>query len=306
MVGAKMSNIVNDLLHIQRCLAFISLIALATAFVHADEPLRPDAGKKIRVFLFAGQSNMEGRANGLELTEADRRRLLAAQGRVQLAYNHRPPAPLDIVEPPSDIREIYHVDRIFGPELFFGIEMAETWPDEKFLFVKRTAGATTLYGAWNPDWTAEKAALVEDKDESELYKDLVAYTKELLSSYKPDEVELCAMLWVQGESDGKKELSATTYGRNLRTLIERIRTDLGRDALPFLLLQVGSEKVVEGMKQTALALSQVILLPQSQDPASPEFLHKIENGHYNYHGMKRMSSRFAEAYLKEFTQSSGR
>ena len=35
--------------------------------------------------------------------------------------------------------------------------MAEKYPNDEFIFIKRSVGGTSLYGCWNPDWTYEKA-----------------------------------------------------------------------------------------------------------------------------------------------------
>src|SRR5262245_12890274 len=109
-----------------RCGLVMSILAIAfSGCASPSDRQRPEPDKKIKVFLFAGQSNMEGRANGRELTEQDKVRLHNVQNRIQLAFNHEPIHPLDVVSPPDDIREIYQRDRIFGPELFFGMALAE-------------------------------------------------------------------------------------------------------------------------------------------------------------------------------------
>jgi hypothetical protein len=267
---------------------------------HSDELRRPDPGKKIKVFLFAGQSNMEGRANGRELTLQDKERLRNAQNRVQLAFNREPIHPLDVVSPPDEIREIYQRDRIFGPELFFGMALAEALPDERILFIKRTEGATSLYGCWNPDWSKDKASIMGELNKPKLYREFIDYVRSVLDGYSPDDYEICAMLWVQGEGDGKVPQAAVAYGSTLRTLIERVRKDLGRDTLPFILLQVGSVQVVEGMNRTADKVSNVTLIHQSQDADSPDFYEKMENGHYNCDGMKKLGARFAEVFLRTY------
>ena len=275
-------------------------VAVCVSNAGAADLQKPAEGKRIRVFIFAGQSNMEGRADGTKLSAKDEARLLQAQKRIQLAYNRQPLRPLDSVSPPDDIREIYKVDRIFGPELFFGLSMAEAWPDEKMLFIKRAVGSTSMYGCWNPNWSAEKAAVLKEENEPRLYSDMIAYVKELLSGYAPDQYEICGMFWVQGESDGKSHTAAAAYGENLRALIEGVRKEVGNRELPFALLQVGNLKVVEGMKQTAQDVPNVSLLTQSADPASPEFLPTIPNGHYNHEGMKRIGDRFAKTFLNQY------
>ena len=267
-----------------------------------DELQKPERGKRIKVFLLAGQSNMEGRADGNKLTPQDRERLKKVQGRVQLAFNYEPIHALDVVKPSAEIAEIYKRDLIFGPELLFGITLSEAWPQEKMLLIKLTAGATSLHGSWNPDWRGDKAAAMGEESEPKLYSALTAYVKQVLSGYGDDEYEICAMLWVQGETDAGNETAATAYGDNLQNLVESVRHDVGRETLPFLLFQVGHGEVVEGMKRTALEVPNVTLIPQSLDPISLDFYQKMGNGHYEYEGMKKLGRRFAELFLSQYVQ----
>jgi hypothetical protein len=110
------------------------------------------------------------------------------------------------------------------------------------------------------------------------------------------------MLWVQGETDAGNKTAAAEYGTNLRALIERIRHDTGCETLPFLLFQVGRGDVVEGMRRTAREVPNVTLIPQSLDPVSLDFYKKMENGHYNYEGMKKLGQRFAQLFLSQHSQ----
>lgn len=263
----------------------------------ADDLNPPDPGKKIKVFILAGQSNMEGRADGALVTPEHKKRLQAVQDRVQLAYNRHPISSLNVVKPVPGIAKSYNRELIFGPEFFFGIELAEQWPDEKILLIKRTQGGTSLHGCWNPDWSTDKATHMDEQNDPKLYQDLIAYVAEVLSEYNENEYELCAMLWVQGESDSSNEIAANAYEENLKNLIASSRRDVGRESLPFILFQVGRGEVVEAMRNTADEDPNVILIPQSSDPKSQDFYDKMENGHYNYSGMTKLGRRFMEVFL---------
>jgi len=280
----------------------LSFVLASACTAWADELQKPGHGKKIKVFLLAGQSNMEGRADGAKLTPEDRERLEMVQGRVQLAFNYEPIRVLDVVKPSEEIAEIYERDVIFGPELFFGITLSEAWPGEKILLIKLSAGGTSLYGCWNPDWQLDKAAAIGEEHEPKLYGALTDYVRQVLSGYEQDEYEICAMLWVQGERDAGNETAAAAYGDNLEALIKCIRRDTACDLLPFLLFQVGHGEVVEGMKRVAREVPNVTLIPQSLDPISLDFYQKMENGHYNYEGMKKLGRRFAEVVLSQTRQ----
>ena len=284
--------------HIVKDILLLGLLLLTMYPVYPDMLQKPELGKKIKVFLLAGQSNMEGRADANKLLPRDQERLLYAQKNVRLAFNYEPVCPLKAVKPSPEIAEIYQRDLIFGPELFFGITLSEAWPDEKILLIKRTEGATSLHGCWNPQWSKDKAAVVGEVHGTKLYQALIGYIDQVLSEYEQDEYEICAMLWVQGESDSGNKIAAAAYGGNLQQFISHIRQDVENDTLPFLLFQVGSGKVVEGMKQTAQLVPNVTFIPQSMKPTSANFYPRMGNGHYNYEGMKKLGQRFAEAFLK--------
>lgn len=275
--------------------AIVALVARAPA---------ADSSARLKVFLLAGQSNMEGKGDGGKLTADEQRRLTAAGARVLLAYNREPIAPLGVVKASAGVRKKFGGETTFGPELFFGLRVAEAMPGQRVLLIKRSVGATSLQGRWNPDWSREKAAMMGEENAEPLYPDFIAYVRQVLSAYRPEDYELAGMLWVQGEADsnvsGRGPEPAAAYERNLRELIRRVRLDLGADRLPFLLVQVGGGKVTDGMRAVASSVANVTLIPQSTDPASPHFFPKHEVGHYNYEGMKRMGTLLGDAYLERY------
>ncbi len=287
------------MLPVRAILVGLSILGLAASAQPPETaPPQQQPTGKLNVFIFAGQSNMEGRADGAKLSDTDQKRLARVKDRIALAFNGESVRPLGPVAPSQEISEIYKCEQIFGPELFFGIALAEAWPQERFLFIKRTAGATTLHGAWNPDWSPEKAATTKETEAPKLYGELVAYTRTVLAGYPPEDYELRGMLWVQGESDGNIPEAARAYGDNLRALVARIRTDTSQKSLPFLLFEVGGPDVVRGMRRVAQETPDVHLIPQRPEPDSPDFYEKLENGHYNHEGLKKLGLRFAEVYLE--------
>ena len=255
-----------------------------------------------KVFLFAGQSNMDGRANGAQLTKMDLQRLSKVANRISFYYNHQPVTPLQLTTASKHVQKKFSLTESFGPELFFGIEMAEKYPEDEFVFIKRSQGGTSLYGCWNPDWSEEKAALMNELKQPKLYFDFIAYAKDVLKEYNPAEYEIKGMLWVQGEADSgvKKwgEKPAEAYGENLSKLIESTRTSLDIPEMPFVLFQVGFGKVVKGMKKTAENDNHVYLIPQSNDKQSKDFYKKNPPpvGHYTAKSMKRIGMAFFKIF----------
>ena len=72
--------------------------------------------------------------------------------------------------------------------------------------------------------------------------------------------EIVGMLWVQGESDsGQKHgpLPSEKYSENLTSLIEKIREHYGIKDMPFLMLGVGSSKIIKSMEEVSKKISNV-------------------------------------------------
>ena len=70
-----------------------------------------------------------------------------------------------------------------------------------------------------------------------------------------------------------------------------------------MVLQVGNSTVAAGMQWAAGQLENVSFIPQSTDPASPNYLMTFQragedftgNKHYNYEGQKRIGELFARS-----------
>ncbi len=266
---------------------------------------KTESAKKTKVFLLAGQSNMDGRAKASGLSDEDKARLKKAQQNVTLYYNFGEGKPLDTTKVAKHTAKKFGADYLFGPELFFGIEMFEKYPNHKIVLIKRSRGGMSLYGAWNPDWTLEKATLIKEEKQPKLYAEFVEYSTKVLSTLKKDSYELCGMLWVQGESDSGKKgglKPREAYEANLIKLISRVRTDFMHPKLPFLLFQVGHGKVVKAMQDVSIADDNVVLIPQEKDKNSKFYFERnpLPLGHYVTGAMKKIGTYFFEYYEEEF------
>ena len=164
------------------------------------------------------------------------------------------------------------------------------------MFIKRALGGGSLYGCWNPNWTKEKAQYVNELNRPKLFHKLLNDVDRELSNYDKSDYQIMAMLWVQGESDsGQKwgSLPSDTYAENLTNLINKSRDAFKYPKMPFLIMQVGSKKIVQAMKNVSIELKNVIFIPQSKDRFSDNFLSRREDKiHYNYIGMKKISNLF--------------
>lgn len=267
----------------------------------------PIENKKTKVFLLAGQSNMDGRAKASDLSEIDKERLKKAQKNVTLYYNFDDGKPLHVTKVAKHTAKKFGEDYLFGPEIFFGIKMSEKYPDHKIVLIKRSRGGMSLYGAWNPDWTLEQATLIKEQKQPKLYSEFVSYSKKVLSKFEKESYELSGMLWVQGESDSGKKgglKPSERYEYNLKNLIQCVRKDFKHPKLPFLLFQVGHGKVVEAMMKTAKEDENVTLIPQEKNQKSKFYFERNPPpiGHYVTSSMKKIGEYFFEFYEEKYAK----
>ncbi len=249
---------------------------------------------------------MDGRARACNLTQDDKARIKKARQNVTLYYNHQNPVPLQVTKALPHIAKKFEADSVFGPELFFGIQLSEAYPDHKIVLIKRSKGGMSLFGAWNPDWSKEKAKWMNEQNAPKLYSDFIDYTKSILNTMEPDSYELCGMLWVQGETDSNTNRfgpePAEQYGENLRKLIDGVRREFSNSELPFLMLQVGSGQVVESMKDIAQNDPYASLIPQENDENYKFYFKRNPPplGHYVCESMKQIGTLFFETYLNDY------
>jgi len=174
--------------------AMLATIALSMA-------IRAQGGETpLKVFVLAGQSNMEGMAASADL-------------------------PADMAQPQKDVL-LYQAGawvplapgKNFGPEIAFGRTMTAAQPGQQIGIIKVAVGGTNLAVKWSPD------------DIKSLYGKLVKQVKE---AQKGRTIVIAGMLWMQGEADSKNEAMAGAYKANFLHLIESARRDFGNASLPF-------------------------------------------------------------------------
>ena len=287
------------------------LIFTATMFANcqtkAEQPMSQSAVRPLQIILMAGQSNMEGAGNFDEIPTETRVKLEAIDDRIQIRNAGNVASPIRYTLSKFKL-EKYGFDKSFGPEVGLAVALAERYPEQEFLFVKTTRGGTSLYGAWNPDWSAEKAAAVEkgpQKQSTPYYAMHMQQAQEALSELKArgEDYEVAAVLWLQGENDGGKEVAARSYEENLKALIARFRSDLNEPDLPFVIGQInstygrfkkGPDMVRAAMVTVAEGDDNTDVIRTTTDRVWPDFPKHSDNVHYNTEGQLRWGRAFAE------------
>jgi hypothetical protein len=230
-------------------------------------------GSKIRVFVLAGQSNMDGRAKARRLPKKykrpDKRLLMLHRGTWQVLRPLR---------------------GYFGPEMSFAHEMAAAWRGEKIGIVKLAVGATSL-AQWNPDGKST------DPRRKPLYAQLMALAKTV---GRGPGVKFEGVLWMQGEAESRWGGGhARGYFRRFNRFIARLRKDLGNERLPFVFGRVNPVKSkytwVDTVRAAQEKASRKIPFTAMVDCDS---LSKLPDRiHYDARGQVELGKKFAKAYL---------
>ena len=270
---------------------------------------------EVQIVLLAGQSNMAGAGNYDDLSITDKLRLEAVANRVKLSTNEKQAIPLTYYLSPSKSKK-YKFEKFFGPELFIGIIVAEKNPEREFLLIKTALGGTSLHGVWSPDWTKEKAQIVEmDKERQSvsLYADHIQLINQNLQGLKQEgkRYNIVGIAWMQGERDAGHAICAPVYGENLERLIQAYRDDLKNPELPFVFGQINSTRgkfkagpsmVRKAMTEVAQSTNACIMIPTSTDSKWSDYPKYVDNTHYNTEGQKRLGTNMAKA-LQSLTNS---
>ena len=280
----------------KRMLVVLMLVLVAAVNGRADD----DA--TLRVFIFAGQSNMVG-----------------SDSKVRDIQEFPPFVGLE--EPQPDVRFSYclgretktqsdgwtvlqPIDHVVGPELSFARQVKRQ-VKAPIAIIKVAAGGTHLGGDWNPD---EPSGL-------KMYPLALARVREGLADLDKQGIKyrLEGFMWHQGENDMFNQEYMDNYGRNLKRFLECWRRDLQAPNLRFYIGELCT-KTIWGMdlrpRMNAISLGQKSVTgsdPLAQYVPTSHVGVEIGGGvglHYHYGtiGQLEHGVNYAEAYLQSVGQ----
>ena len=277
--------------HVVTLLAALLLVPLAARCADADT-------KTLRIFIFAGQSNMEG-----------------ADSKVKDIHRFPPFAGLDM--PQDKVLFSYNIGReekqaskgwvalqpvgkMVGPELSFARRVSQE-SRAPVAIIKCAAGGTTLGGDWNPDEPSgfklyPLALQLVQSSLAELDRKKVAYRIE-------------GFMWHQGENDMFSKEFQPNYGRNLKNFLASWRRDLKAPGLKFYIGELCT-KTIWGMdnRVNMYAIRAGQKAVTDSDPLAeyiPTSHDAVEIGggaglHYHYGTLGQLEHgvNYADAYLR--------
>ncbi|MUH34480.1 hypothetical protein D9O36_01380 [Zobellia amurskyensis] len=264
--------------------------------------------KKIQIVLLAGQSNMSGHGNYDILDDQTKDRITNASETVFLS-NYRDKAPIALSYYDYTGNN-YSFKNHFGPELLAGATLAEKYPEREFLFIKLAMGGTSLYGAWNANWSAEQAAEIENEviRQRPLYSWHLEHIKANLSALEEQQksYEIIGLLWFQGEHDSLREAAANSYLENLTALVNAYRNDVSVQKMPVVIGQINSTYGVDGgaarirkaMVDYVSSDKHSKLIYTKEGPNWDDYPKHEDNIHYNAEGLKSLGEKFGQKLIE--------
>jgi hypothetical protein len=274
-----------------RCLASLLLLCVMPLSAQDDD-------RTLRVFIFAGQSNMVGSDSKVK------------------DISHFPPF-TGLEKPLANVKysyclgreekrqsdgwtELQPVDGVVGPELSFARRVSQN-VKAPLAIIKVAAGGTHLGGDWNPD----------EPSGFKLYPLALGRVRAALADLDKRKIRyrLEGFMWHQGENDMFEKNYKDAYGKNLKNFVSRWRKDLGRQDLHFYIGELCT-KTVWGMdnRENMYAISLGQREVTESDPLAtfvPTSHVGVEIGgdaglHYHYGTLGQLEHgiNYADAYLR--------
>ncbi len=282
----------------QRICIGVAALLLFGVEVQYGEAIAADDDKTVRVFIFAGQSNMVGSDSKVQ----DIKRfppfdgLADAQPDVRFSYS----IGRENKKNSDGWVALQAVNNVVGPELSFARDVSRKI-DAPIAIIKCAAGGTHLGGDWNPD----------EPSGFRMYPLALKLVRSSLAALDRQKIpyRIEGFMWHQGENDMFNKDYMPNYGANLANFLTRWRRDLNTPELKFYIGELCT-KTIWGMdlrpRMYAISLGQRAVT--STDPLA-EYITTSHVGveigggvglHYHYGTLGQLEHgvNYANAYLR--------
>jgi hypothetical protein len=198
------------------------------------------ADKEVKLFLLAGQSNMDGCGLWNELPAE----LQQAPVNVKI-WDNRDSKWVELGQDSTAIARKMQ----FGPEIAFARGLSKAYPGHEIALVKTSAGGTKLHTQWTPGKSMYERFTGN-------YRNAVA---DLEKAGK--KCDIAGMLWMQGESDSETLEMANAYEANLKAMFGDVRQKTGKEHLPIVMGRISSSL----LKKTPWNFDHAAVVQKAQD-----------------------------------------
>lgn len=278
-----------------RTLSFVAALCLL-----ASTAIAADGAKKVKVFILAGQSNMEGKGS-MRLAEYQSEAPQFKDFYVHLKKDGRWIVRDDVwvnfLDRRGNLTVGYGSPNCIGPELEFGIALGDYF-EEPVLLIKTAWGGRSLGRDFlppsakipsddelrkimdkendsnrqrkRPEVTMDEVKQRYGKSYREMMQEIRTTLAELgqrFPAYQGQGYEIAGFVWFHGWNDHLSPEYADAYADNLEKFIRDVRKDLGVPKLPFVIGQMGQngfKKAEGGMLKVKQAQAAMESVPEFQ------------------------------------------
>jgi len=254
----------------KRLVGVILLMVLLSGFCAADDIAEPN--QIVKVYILAGQSNMDGRAPNSEFPP-------------ELQEN-RPDIQIYFIDQWLDLQlglNTRDPNNLSGPEITFGRSVLEKNKGKKTALIKSSMGGTSLSYGWRPGYGPQWLDMVED------------VTDAMATLSQDCNPVIVGFIWMQGESDTSNQSTAEAYEQNLTDFIQAVRTEFSVPNLPFVIGQISDAPSLTYsaiVRQAQLNVSENVANTALVITTDLDFLDIV---HYDTNGVIELGYRFANA-----------
>ncbi len=236
--------------------ATTALMAVMCVDSAAGEKTHPADGK-LKIFILAGQSNMQGHGE-----------LKGSPGTMVWHLKKKPEKYGHLVNEDGKhvvrddvwIVNISNSDKaqkgwlttgyganenMIGPEHGFGFTVGDHFEDP-VLIIKSAWGGKSLYHDFLSPGSADYPEPEEDGDKGFYYQEILRHVHEITSNlksyyphYRGNGYEIVGFGWHQGWNDRINQKAVNVYEQNMVNFIRDVRKDLGIEDLPFVIANTG-------------------------------------------------------------------
>jgi hypothetical protein len=247
-----------------------------------------------KVFILSGQSNMSGGGDvvadiAIDAAVGDKARIWDASDGWGKQGN---PGKWVSLNQLQAMKKELRNNRI-GPEFGFAKAMSELYPADEIHLIKVARGGTAI-DWWLPDATGT------ENGHTLLLANLKNALEKIDGGY-----EIVGMLWMQGESDAKKQADAEAYQKKLEQFIALMRKETGKPKLPFVIGRL-STRILESPK---FHMDHAKIVQSGQEAVAKNDKHayvintddlsqRSDLVHFDQEGQMGLGKRFGEAMIK--------
>jgi len=226
----------------------------------------------MKVFILAGQSNMQGCGNFGTHPRLNNKRL----------FNFNNCTWQNAEEPLHDYTCKVWTDGGAGLAMSFGLRLIEEFSEWKIGFVPCAVSGSRLE-QWQPG--------------AELFENAIVKTRQALTACNG---ELAGILWHQGEADSKCKDKAKTYAKRFFDTISGFRKELANDTLPVITGKLGAFLSRNNDYPYYQTVNDALAKNSTKFVSSDGLTDndRNDNTHFDTKSLRELGIRYAESYIE--------